>query len=246
MVALRDRVAIITGASSGIGRAAALALAAEGARIVAVARRAERLESLRQEIEAAGGRCVPVPGSVTDPAVAEAAVRAALDNFGRIDVLVNNAGTNMRRRNFTEIGLEGWREVLDVNLTGAFIFTAAVLPAMRQQQQGTIVNIVSGAGQVPSALTGPAYSASKFGLRAMTGNINAEERKHGVRGCAIFPGEVDTEILQSRPVRLTAEERSKMLQAEDIAAAVLFAATMPQRATVEEITVRPTVIRIPR
>jgi NADP-dependent 3-hydroxy acid dehydrogenase YdfG len=174
----------------------------------------------------------------------DAAVQAALDRFGRIDILVNNAGTNVQGdRSLTAIGRDEFRRVVEVNLDAPYAFTAAVLPTMRQQKRGTIINIVSGAGLMPSAMTGAAYSSSKFGLRALTGNINVEERKNGIRACAIFPGEVDTEILQTRPVQLTPEEKAKILKAEDIAAAVLFAVTMPHRATVEEINIRPTVIR---
>ncbi|MCL5025582.1 MAG: SDR family oxidoreductase [Chloroflexi bacterium] len=246
MAALENQVAIVTGASSGIGRASALALAAEGARIVAVARRAERLQSLLQEIEARGGQAAAVPGSVADVAVADAAVKTALDRFGRIDILLNDAGTNGLKRNLHNIGVDEWRRVIDVNLNGAFIFVNAVLPTMRQQKRGTIINIVSGAGLRSSDMAGSAYSASKHGLRALTGNINIEERKHGIRGVSIYPGEVATEILQMRPVPLTPEELSQMLQPEDIAAAVVFAASMPQRATVEDIAIRPTVIRIPQ
>ncbi len=243
MPALQDQVAIVTGASSGIGHAAALALAAEGARIVAVARRPERLQSLVKEIEAAGGVAIAVPGSVTDTAVADAAVKAARDSFGRIDILVNDAGTNSVKRNLHNIGVEEWRRVIDVNLNGAFIFVNAVLPTMRQQGRGTIINIVSGAGLRSSDVAGSAYSASKHGMKALTGNINIEERKHGIRGCSIYPGEVNTEILQMRPTQLTQEELDMALQPEDLAAAVVFAATMPQRATVEDIAMRPTVVR---
>jgi NADP-dependent 3-hydroxy acid dehydrogenase YdfG len=247
MGVLTDQVAIITGASAGIGRASAIALAAEGARIVAVARRTDRLQTLVDEIGSTGGQAVAVTGSVTDPATVEAAVKAALDRFGRIDILVNNAGTNVQGdRSLTTIGRSEFRRVVEVNLEAPYNFVAAVLPTMREHKSGTIINIVSGAGLMPSAMTGAAYCSSKFGLRALTGNINVEERKNGIRACAIFPGEVDTEILQTRPVQLTAEEKAKILKAEDIAAAVTFAATLPPRATVEEINIRPTVIRVPR
>ncbi len=243
MPALENQVAIVTGASSGIGNASALALAAAGARIVAVARRADRLQSLIGQIEAAGGKAIAVAGSVTDTAVADAAVKAAMDSFGRVDILVNDAGTNSVNRNLGNIGVEEWRRVIDVNLNGAFIFVNAVLPVMRQQKSGTIINIVSGAGLRSSDVAGSAYSASKHGMKALTGNINLEERKYGIRGVSIYPGEVNTEILQMRPTPLTQAELEMALQPEDLAAAVVFAASMPQRATVEDISIRPTVIR---
>ncbi len=246
MPSLQDQVAIVTGASSGIGRASALALAAEGARVIAVARRADRLQGLVQEIEAKGGKAVAVPGSVTDPAIAGAAVKAAMASFGRVDILVNDAGTNSVDRNLHNIGVEEWRRVIDVNLNGAFIFVNAVLPIMRQQQRGTIINVVSGAGLRSSDIAGAAYSASKHGMKALTGNINLEERKYGIRGVSIYPGEVNTEILAMRPDPLTEEELAQMLQPEDIAAGVVFAASLPHRATVEDLSIRPTVVRIPR
>jgi NADP-dependent 3-hydroxy acid dehydrogenase YdfG len=239
-------VAIVTGASSGIGRAACRALAEEGASIVAVARRAERIQALAKEIESKGGKAIAVPGSVADISVAEAAVKAAMDAFGRIDILVNDAGTNSVKRNLDNIGVEEWRRVIDVNLNGAFIFVNAVLPAMHQQGRGTVINIVSGAGLRSSDVAGAAYSASKHGMKALTGNINLEERRHGIRGCSIYPGEVATEILAMRPVAIPEHEMAQMLQAEDIAAAVVFAASMPQRATVEDIAIRPTVQRVAR
>lgn len=227
MPSLQDQVAIVTGASSGIGRASALALAAEGAAVVAVARRADRLKGLVQEIEARGGKAVAVSGSVADVAVADAAVKAAVDGFGRLDILVNDAGTNSIDRNLHNIGVEEWRRVIDVNLNGAFIFVNAALPVMRQQQRGTIINVVSGAGLRSSDIVGAAYSASKHGLKALTGNINLEERKYGIRGVSVYPGEVNTEILAMRPDPLTEAELAQMLQAEDIAAGVVFAASMP-------------------
>jgi NADP-dependent 3-hydroxy acid dehydrogenase YdfG len=243
---IKDQVAIVTGASSGIGYASCLALAAEGCRIVAVARRADRLQSLVEEIQNKGGQAVAVPGSVAEVTVADAAVKAALTNYGRIDILVNDAGTNSVKRNLDNIGVDEWRRVIDVNLNGAFIFVNAVLPTMRQQGQGTIINIVSGAGLRSSDVAGAAYSASKHGMKALTGNINMEERRHGIRGCSIYPGEVATEILAMRPVPIPEHEMAQMLQAEDLAAAVVFAAAMPQRATVEDIAIRPTVSRVAR
>ena len=163
--------------------------------------------------------------------------------WGRIDVLVNNAGMNIRRRKVEEVSEQDWDSVLRVNLTGTFLVTQKVLPHMRRQGSGTVLNVSSMAGYRAFALSGPAYSAAKAGVISFTDSLNLTERVHGVRACAVCPGEVATPILDQRPQPPSAEARAAMLQPEDLAETLLHVAALPQRATVELLTIYPTVQR---
>ncbi len=236
---LAEQVAIVVGASSGIGRATALALAGEGARVLLVARRANELEAVAQTIASQGGEAIPWPGDVADPGVAEQMARAAADRWGRIDILVNSQGYNVPQRHLATISLADWHRTFDVNVHSAFYTVRAVLPYMRAQRRGTIVNISSISGRRAYAVSGVAYCAAKFALTALTQSINLEEWPHGIRACAIFPGQTNTPILDQRPVPPPPEARAEMLQPEDVAAAVLLAVTLPPRASVDEILIRP-------
>jgi NADP-dependent 3-hydroxy acid dehydrogenase YdfG len=234
-----DKVALITGAGSGIGRATARAFAAEGARLALVGRRLEALQETAAGLEPE--RVLLCPCDVAERPAVEAAVARTLERYGRIDILLNNAGTNVKPRATATVDPAAFDTVIAVNLTGVFSMTHAVLPAMRAQGDGVIVNISSIAGLRGSELTGPAYAASKHGVVAMTNVLNAEEREHGIRACAICPGEVDTPILMTRPDPPDAARRALMLQPEDIAATVLFVASLPPRASVPLVVIKPTV-----
>jgi NAD(P)-dependent dehydrogenase (short-subunit alcohol dehydrogenase family) len=240
---LQGKVAFITGANSGIGRAAALALAGEGADIALVARREGPLQEVAREVEAMGRRALVGALDVADDEAVDRFVAQVEAEFGRLDIAVLSAGLNTRQRHFVDASPAEWRRVIDVNLNGMFYCIRAVLPMMRRQGEGTIINISSGAGKRANLITGPAYSASKFGVDALTQSINLEERRYGVRACVIFPGEVDTPILDLRPVPVPAEERALMVQVEDMADVILLVACLPQRATVEEVVIRPTRVR---
>jgi NADP-dependent 3-hydroxy acid dehydrogenase YdfG len=165
--------------------------------------------------------------------------KKVLARFGRIDALVNAAGTNIPKRALTELSREDYVAVMDANINGVLTIVQAFLPQMRKQESGTIVNVGSEAGKQASAKSGAAYVISKFGLTGLTQSINFEERPNGIRACCIFPGDIDTPLLNRRPVPPTAEQRTRMMQPDDIAACVWFAATLPARATVEEILIRP-------
>jgi NADP-dependent 3-hydroxy acid dehydrogenase YdfG len=245
MSSLAGKVAIVTGAGSGIGQAAAAALARAGANVTVVARSAEALARTVAEIEATGQQALAQPLDVSDWEAVEAAVAATVARFGRVDILVNNAGTNTPRRTLLEASLEDWRRVVDVNLTGAYLCVRAVLPVMREQGEGTIINIASVAGKTATLLGGAAYSASKAAVLSLTQTINSEYRRHNIRATAISPGEVATPILDRRTVPPTAEERARMLQPEDLAAAIVFVASLPQRACVDDLLIRPTFLRDP-
>ena len=237
------QVAIVTGGGSGIGEATAIALARAGVRVAVVGRRQQPLEEVVSAVASAGGTAFAAPADVADPEAVAAVAQAVVERWGRVDLLVNNAGTNVPRRDMAGMSVSDWNAVVQVNLTGTFLMTQAVLPVMRRLQAGTVVNVSSIAGWRPSALSGPAYSAAKAGVNALTESVNLAERRHGIRACAICPGEVATPILDSRPQPPSPEARATMLQPEDVAAAILFVAALPQRATVELLTIQPTAQR---
>jgi NADP-dependent 3-hydroxy acid dehydrogenase YdfG len=165
------------------------------------------------------------------------AVRSA---YGRCDILVNSAGLNVPRRSWSEIDPAGIDAVIGVDLNGPFYASRAVLPTMRAQRDGLIIQISSWAGRYVSKLTGPAYSAAKHGLVALSESLNQEECGYGIRSCCICPGEVATPILDKRPVPVSAEDKARMLQAEDLADTILFVARLPTSVCVNEILISPT------
>jgi NADP-dependent 3-hydroxy acid dehydrogenase YdfG len=160
--------------------------------------------------------------------------------FGRIDVLVNNAGANVKNRTVRELDPPTWDHLVRVNLDAVFYCTHAVLPQMRARRDGLIVNISSVAGKRANPLGGAAYSAAKFGMAALGICLGVEEKDHNVRVTTIYPGEVDTPILEVRPQPVTPEQREQILKPEDVAAAVLFVATLPPHVNVPELIIKPT------
>lgn len=239
-IRLDDRVAIVTGAGTGIGRATAVLLAGVGAQVVLVGR---RLPPLQETAELAGPRAKVHPANISDDVQVSALVATVERELGRVDVLINNAGVNVPVRGLDRISPADWRMIVDVDLNGPFMVTRAVLPLMRAQRSGTIVNVSSMAAITAGLLSGPAYSAAKHGLNSLTDSINLAERQNGIRACSICPGEVATPILDARPVPPPAEVRGAMLQPEDVAATILHVVSLPQRATIDLITIRPTVQR---
>jgi NADP-dependent 3-hydroxy acid dehydrogenase YdfG len=240
MTSLSGKVAWVTGAGSGIGEAAALKLAGAGAAIVLTGRRKEPLEAVAREIEAAKGRAQVEPGDVTDAKRVNAIAAAIRSAFGRLDIVVNNAGINLRERHWAELTPDRIDTILDGNLSSAFYVAAAALPMMRAQKDGIIIHTASWAGRFVSMLTGPGYSAAKHGLVAASHSINMEECANGIRSCVICPGEVATPILAQRPVPVSAEERGRMLQPEDLADLILFVATRPKHVCLNEVLISPT------
>jgi len=231
-----SKTVLITGAGTGIGRGIAVAFSETGMRLGLVGRTTETLEET-------AGQCssetVVLPCGVNDRDGLAKVVSQTESQFGRIDILVNNAGMNTKKRNLGDMDPADWDRVIDVNLTGAYNCFRAVLPSFLKAEDGLVINISSMAGKSAGTVGGVAYSASKFGMGSLTQSINSEFREQGIRSTCIYPGEVDTPILDNRPVPVSAEKRSAALQPEDIAAAALMVARQPDRAIVEEITIFP-------
>jgi NAD(P)-dependent dehydrogenase (short-subunit alcohol dehydrogenase family) len=227
--------AVITGAGSGVGRAVAIKFAAEGWQVALVGRRTEALAETAS-LAGDGQRVAAFPCDVSSPEDVAAMGGAVLKRFGDVDVLVNSAGMNVPERSFKSLSIDDWHRVIATNLHGAYYCVQAFLPAMRRRGTGTIININSDAGQMAREVSGPAYVSSKFGLRGLTQQINAEERAHGVRACSICPRDVNTPLLDKRPHPPAAEARARMIQPEDLAACVWLVATLPSRVVLEEIS----------
>ena len=242
---LQGKVALVTGASSGIGEAVARALAAEGASVAMGARRLERLEAIAGEIRAAGGTALPRSVDVAVRAQVEAFAADALKAFGRLDILVNNAGI-MPLSPVAAVRVEEWERMVDVNVKGVLYGIAAVLPTMLKQGSGHVVNIGSVAGRRPFP-GGSVYSATKFAVRSLTAGMQLElSASKGIRVTDVQPGGVETELMDhiDDPDTRTRFEATwagkEKLLAADVAAAVVYAVTAPPRVNVNEILIRPT------
>ena len=230
-----DKTVVITGAGSGVGAAIALTLARHGWRVALVGRRREPLEAVAAQALGA----IVCPCDVGDATEVAAMGLRVIAEFGRVNTLVNAAGTNVPRRALELLSLEDYHAMINTNLHGAYYCVQAFLPQMRERGAGTIVNIVSDAGKIASPKAVPGYVMSKFGLAGLTQAINAEERGHGIRACAIFAGDIDTPLLEKRPNPPDAAARAKMMTPEDVAECVFLAINLPPRVIVEEMVVRP-------
>lgn len=244
--ALRDlngKVAWITGAGTGIGQAAAVSLAGAGMEVVLSGRRKEKLEDTANMVRDAGGDPVIEELDVAEAASSVAVADRIEKRFGRLDVAVLSAGINIKNRAWSEVDVESWDSVVDIDLNGAFYCCKAILPMMRAQKSGLIINVSSWAGVHVSKLTGPAYTAAKHGMVAMSEALNMEECGNGIRSCALCPGEVATPILDNRPVAVTDAQKAAMLQAEDLGETVLFLAQLDERVCVNQLVISPTANR---
>ena len=245
MKQLKNKTAIITGASSGIGEATAHVLSEEGMNLVLAARREDRLNELKEKIESNGGKAIVVKTDVTERDQVDNMAQKAKDKFGSIDILINNAGL-MPLSLMKNLHVDEWDQMIDVNLKGVLYCIAAVLPTMRDQQNGHIVNISSVAGR--KVMPGSAvYSATKFGVRAISEGLRQElSHSDNIRITAIEPGAVDTELMDT----ITDEEMKdlveesfgniKTLESEDIAESIRYAVLQPARVDVSEILIMPT------
>ncbi|MBD2464526.1 SDR family NAD(P)-dependent oxidoreductase [Oscillatoria sp. FACHB-1407] len=241
---LKGKVAIVTGASSGIGEATALALAAEGASVAIAARRSDRLETLASRITEKGGQVLTITADVADEAQVNDMVQQTHAKFGRVDILVNNAGV-MLLGPIEGANTEDWRRMINVNVLGLMYATHAVLPLMKAQGIGHIVNISSVAGRIASANTG-VYNATKWAVGAFSESLRKEVYQSNIRVTIIEPGLVATELPQhitnpmAKEAALGFYGSVKNLDSEDIAAAIAYAVTQPPHVNVNEILIRPT------
>jgi NADP-dependent 3-hydroxy acid dehydrogenase YdfG len=237
LVSLKDQVVLIVGASSGIGLETALLFAREGARVMASARRQDRLDALRAKHPS-------IETFVADASQAfemENLVRETRGRLGQIDILVFAAGTNTPDRAMNRLNVDIWDMMICANLSSAYYATRAVLPAMRQRKAGHLIYISSISGIVPD-VSGASYQAAKRGLLGLAHAIRVEEKEHGIRTCVVCPGLVETEILEKRPVKPSAETLAKALQPVDVAEAVLAIAKLPARVAVPEFQIMPTLL----
>lgn len=243
---LAGKAALVTGASSGIGRAAAIALAQAGARVALVARRAGRLADLAASIEAGGGQALACAADVTAEADASRAVHTAAEHFGGLDILVNAAGMTQVGR-VENADLADWRYVFELNFWAGLYTARAAIPALRAGGGGDIVNVSSTAGRRPVGATFGPYAASKFAVTAFTESLRAEVTLGGIRVCIIEPGATATEIhehIKDEKVREATRqhvEKDGAMQPEDVAAAIVFVVGLPRRVNISQLMIRPSV-----
>ena len=242
-MSLKGNVCIITGGGSGIGRDAALTLARDGAAVVIVGRTQAKLNAVQAEIAAEGGTALPYVLDVADYDAVQQMVDDVLEQFGRIDVLVNNAGHSSHHRRLLNTPPEEMRSVIDSNLIGTFFCTKAVVPAMLEAKSGTIINISSLAAVTPGPFSGFAYGAAKAAVINFTEFLNVDLRNTGIRASVVVPGEVATPILDKRPIPPDAAARATMVDVAETSAAIHLIATLPQRSNIPELVIRPTMYR---
>ncbi len=237
---LNDKIALVTGAGSGIGRATSLVLAREGATIVVSDVNADGGEETLSAIKDMGGDGMFVHADVSRAADVEALVGAVVNAYGRLYIAYNNAGiegfTGGRLHEYPE---DTWDRIIDINVKGVWLCLKYEIPQMLKQGGGAIVNTASAAGLVGSRQLS-AYSASKHAVVALTETVNMEEAANGIRACAICPAEVATPIMDKRPIPPSAEDRERMLQAEDLGATIRFVAELPPRACINQLIISPT------
>lgn len=240
---LEGKVAVITGAGTGMGRSTAALLSAEGANVVLVGRRLAVLEEAAAEIKAAGGKVQARAADIASKDDVDALVEWVSENFGPVDILVNNAGSASKVLNVRWISQQEWNDVLDVNLNAVYLLTQAVLPGMLSRNTGTIITVSSLAAVNPNLLGGAAYGAAKAAVRNFMTYLHNTFRNEGLRAVTILPGETATPILDNRARPPRSEEREAMVQPEDVARAIHLVATLPQRTVVQELVIAPTVQR---
>ncbi|MFQ6113443.1 MAG: SDR family oxidoreductase [bacterium] len=233
---LKNKVALVTGASRGIGRATALALAKEGANVAVASRTVADLQSLAKEIGNLGKRALPVQADISRESDIKRLIQTVVDKFMGLDILVNNAGIGVFGR-VEELSTQDWDDMFDVNLRGMFICTREALPYLKRKEESFVVNIASLAGK-NAFVGGAGYAATKWGVLAFSKCLMLEERNSGVRVLAVCPGSVDTHFFHHHST--AKPSREKILKPEDVAQTVVEAIKLPQRAMVSEVDIRPT------
>lgn len=237
---LTGKTVWITGAGTGIGEAIALAMAGAGATVVVSGRRRNLLDDVAKRIITARGKALAMEGDVADRTMAAKIVKAIVATTGRLDILVNNAGMNIAARRWDQQTTEAIDQVLNVNLAGAFHCAAAALVPMREQRDGLLIHTGSWAGRFWSTVPGSAYTAAKSAVAAMSHSINMEEYKNGIRSTVVMPAEINTPIMDQRPIPPAPEIRATMLQPGDLGELYLFIATRPKAVCLNEVVISPT------
>ena len=240
---LKNKVCLITGGGSGIGRATANKMAKEGARIIVVGRTQTKIDETVSGIKKDGGYASGYATDVSDQALVDDLVSSVIQEHSKIDLLLNNAGHSSKHRRLTTTTATEIQSVIDSNLIGTIYCSQAVVPHMISAEEGTIINVASIAGLSPSNLGGMIYSAVKAAVINFTGFLNDDLKNTGIRASVVIPGEVDTPILDNRPIPPDENARAKMVTAEDTAEAISLIARLPLRTNIPELQIRPTFIR---
>ena len=243
MDSLKGKSVILTGAGSGIGRVTAKMLGELGANVFVVGRRENLLKESVKEIEDAGGKGAYLSADLEDGDSAANVAKEAIKAFGNIQYLVNNAGHSSKVRSMRYAEKDDWQFVFNVNVEGVYRLTQAILPNMIENGGGTVVTISSMAAINPGLMGGVPYSSAKAAVAAMMTAMRQELREHGIRSCTIYPAEVDTPILDNRPLPPDEQARSTMMQPEDIAETILLCMRMPHRTIIQDLIVSPTIQR---
>jgi NADP-dependent 3-hydroxy acid dehydrogenase YdfG len=235
MARLSGKVVLVTGGGSGIGLAAAHLLLAEGAKVAITGRTLSKLQAAAAKLPGAFAHAA----DLSDPGQTEALVAAVSRALGHVDILVASAGLNIKERQTKDLTPPRWRELLGGNLDAAFNPTQAVLPSMRERKSGLLIYVNSISGKRANPLGGTGYIAAKFGLRGLAMAVAADERPNNIRVTSIYPGEVNTPILDNRPEPVSDERKAAMLQPDDVAAAIAFVATLPAHVAIPEMVITP-------
>jgi len=234
---LTGKVAWVTGAGSGIGESAAIKLADAGCKVILSGRRRNMLEKVTEKIQ---NQVSVEPVDVSDFDSVVSVANRIVENYGPIDIGVFSAGINIKNRDWPVLSVEDWNQVIDIDLNGAFYCCQSVLPSMRSNGGGLIINISSMAAKNPGSLSGPAYISAKHAMNAMTASLIIEERNNGIRATAVCPGEVATPILDNRPIPVSEDDRARILQSDDLGELILFLAKQPPHVTINEVLINPT------
>ena len=234
------RTIIITGGGSGIGMETAIKFADNGYNVIITGRTESKLINVSESINNNNGSCSYYTGDVADPDFVSKTVNSVIGKYGKIDILMNNAGHSSKNRNTQNTELNDIVNVFNSNLLGTVLFTQAVLDNMKSNNKGLIINISSWAGKHVGIVTGPAYTAAKHAMNAMNESLNMEHCQFGIRAFAICPGEVATPILDNRPIPVSEEDRSKMVQSEDCGDVIRFLAELPAHVCINDLTISPT------
>ncbi len=240
---LTGKVAWITGAGSGLGEAAARALADDGAIVVLTGRRTEPLEKVAADVRDSGGTAYVRSADLVQATEAQRIAAWIGSTLGRLDILINNAGANLKERSWATLTPEGVDQVIGVNLSAAFYCVAAVLPIMREQKDGLLIHMSSWAGRYETLVTGATYGATKHGIVAMSQSINMEECVNGIRSCVLCPGEVATPIMETRPTKVSDEDLARMLRPSDVGDLIHYIAGLPAQVCINEVVISPTLNR---